>query len=93
MANTLRSALPNIEILSPENTADTRENVLSVREIAIVHSTRALAVFLQRGQNGDWPEETDSIGPDGTLSFESVDFGCPLSEVYADTPLGDEEQT
>jgi Uma2 family endonuclease len=86
-----------IEILSPGNTADTWENVWayctipSVREIAIIHSTRVLAELLRRGADGDWPEETETIGPSGTLSFESVGFSCALSEAYADTPLGDEE--
>jgi Uma2 family endonuclease len=84
-----------IEILSPGNTADTWENVWSyctipsVREIAIVHSTRVLAELLRRGQDGHWPEETEKIGPDGTLSFECIGFNCPLSEVYSETPLGD----
>jgi Uma2 family endonuclease len=86
-----------IEILSPGNTADTWENVWSyctipsVREIAIIHSTRVLAELLRRGPEGHWPEETEKIGPGGTLSFESIDFSCPLSEVYAETPLGNGE--
>jgi len=85
-----------IEILSPGNSADTWENVWSyctipsVREIAIVHSARVLAELLRRGPEGHWPEETEKIGPGGTLSFESVGFSCPLSEVYAETPLADE---
>jgi Uma2 family endonuclease len=86
-----------IEILSPGNTADTWENVWSyctipsVQEIAIVHSTRVFAELLRRGPDGHWPEETEKVGPGGTLAFESIGFGCPLSEVYAETPLGDEE--
>lgn len=83
-----------IEILSPTNVADTWENVWSyctipsVREIAVVHSTRVLAEILRRGPGGDWPEETEKIGPGGTLLFESIQFSCPLSEVYARTYLG-----
>ncbi len=84
-----------IAILSPGNAADTWQDVWSyctipsVREIAIVHSTRVLAELLRRGPDGHWPEETGKIGPGGTLSFESSGFSCALSEVYAETPLGD----
>jgi Uma2 family endonuclease len=83
-----------IEILSPGNSADTWENVWSyctipsVREIAIVHSTRVLVELLRCGPDGHWPEETEKIGPGGPLSFECIGFNCPLSEVYAETPLG-----
>ncbi|MGH7555082.1 MAG: Uma2 family endonuclease [Longimicrobiales bacterium] len=88
-----------IEILSPGNTADTWENVWSyctipsVREIAIVHSTRVLAELLRRGPDGHWPEETEKIEPGDLLSFECIGFSCPLAEVYAETPLGNEEPT
>jgi Uma2 family endonuclease len=88
-----------IEILSPGNSADTWQNVWSyctipsVREIAIVHSARVLAELLRRGPDGHWPEETEKIGPGGILSLESIGFGCRLSEVYAETPLGEEEPT
>jgi Uma2 family endonuclease len=84
-----------IETLSPGNTADTWENVWSyctipsVREIAIVRSTRILAQLLRRGPDGDWPEEAEEIGPGGMLVFESIGISCPLSEIYAETPLGD----
>jgi Uma2 family endonuclease len=85
-----------IEILSPSNTTDTRENVWSyctipsVREIAVVHSTRVLIEILRRGADGHWPEETEKIGPGGTLLFESIHFSCLLAEVYARTHLGRE---
>ena len=88
-----------IEILSPGNSADTWENVWSyctipsVREIAIVHSTRVLVEMLRRGPDGHWPEETEEIGEGGTLSFESIGFSCPLSEVYAQTHLGGSDTT
>jgi len=86
------------EILSPGNTADTWDNVWSyctipsVREIAIVHSTRTLVELLRRGPDGHWPEEPEEIGPDSTLRLESIDFACPLSDVYAQTHLGRETQ-
>ena len=84
-----------VEILSPGNSADTWENVWSyctipsVREIAIVHSTRVLVELLRRGPDGHWPEETEKMGLGRTLSFECIGFNCPPSEVYAETPLGD----
>src|SRR5262245_20892204 len=60
-----------IETRSAGNAADTWENVWSyctipsVREIAVVHSTRALVEFLRRGGDGHWPEEPEEIGPGG----------------------------
>ena len=86
-----------IEVLSPGNTADTWENVWSyctipsVREIVIVHSARVLVELLRRGAGGDWPEETEKIGEGGVLTLGSIGFNCPLSEIYAETPLGNEE--
>jgi Uma2 family endonuclease len=91
-------ALPDpvllIEILSPTNVAETGTNVWSyctipsVREIAIVHSTRVLAEVLRRGPDGHWPEETEKVRPGDTLSFASIQFSCPLADVYARTHLG-----
>jgi Uma2 family endonuclease len=90
-------ALPDpvvlIEVLSPSNAADTWDNVwayttvASVREIAVVHSTRIKAELLRRGADGRWPAEPDEIGADGTLRFESIAFSCPLSAAYAQTHL------
>jgi len=82
-----------IEILSPGNAADTWDNVWSyttipsVREIAIVHSTRVLAEVLRRAADGHWPEEPEEIGAGGTLKLESIGFACPLADVYAQTHL------
>lgn len=82
-----------IEILSPGNPADTWENVWSyttipsVREIAIVHSTRVLVELLRRAADGHWPEEPEETGPGGTLRLESIGFACPLADVYAQTHL------
>src|SRR5262245_45641431 len=81
-----------IEILTPDNTTDIWGNVWSyctipsVQEIAVVHSTRVLAELLRRGRDGRWPEEPEEIGPDGKLSFASIDLTCPLYDVYAQTP-------
>jgi Uma2 family endonuclease len=82
-----------IEVLSPTNTAETWENVWSyctipsVREIAVVHSTRVLVELLRRGPDANWPVP-ERIGGGGTLSFESIPFSCPLTDVYARTYLG-----
>jgi Uma2 family endonuclease len=82
-----------IEILSPGNTSDTWDNVWayatipSVREIAVVHSTRILVELLRRGPDGHWPAEPEEVGPGGTLRLESIAFSCPLSALYVQTHL------
>jgi len=86
-----------IEILSPSNANETRENVwsyrtiASVQEIIVVHSTRILAEVLRRGPDGQWPEEPEEIGMGGTLSLDSIGFACPLTDVYARTHLAGEQ--
>jgi Uma2 family endonuclease len=83
-----------IEILSPNNEADTWENVWayasipSVREILVVHSTRVAAELLQRRADGVWPEEPAPIGPADTLLLESIGLACPLVDLYAYTHRG-----
>jgi hypothetical protein len=62
-----------------------------VQEIAVVHSTRVLAELLRRGSDGHRPKQPEVIAPGNTLAFESIGFSCPLSEVYAQTHLGDDE--
>lgn len=82
-----------IEILSPGNVRATWDNVWayasipSVREILVVHSTRAAAELLRRGPDGSWPPEPEPITEGGTLRLESVDLACPLREIYARTYL------
>jgi Uma2 family endonuclease len=92
-----QQALPDpivlIEILSPSNARETWENVWSyttipsVREIAVVHSTRKLIDLLRRGADGHWPEEPEEIGPEGTVHLESIGFAGALAEVYGQTHL------
>jgi Uma2 family endonuclease len=85
-----------IEIRTPENAADVWDNVWayctipSLREIAVVHSTRVLAEVLRRRPHGHWPEDPDEIGPGGTLTLESIGLRCPLAEAYAQTHLARE---
>ncbi|MFZ1103778.1 MAG: Uma2 family endonuclease [Hyphomicrobiaceae bacterium] len=91
-------ALPDpvvlIEILSPSNAVDTWDNVWayttipSVREIAVVHSTRVAAELLRRDADGGWPAQPEQIDADGTLRLESIAFPCPLRAAYAQTHLG-----
>jgi Uma2 family endonuclease len=92
-----QQALPDpialIEVLSPGNAADTWDNVWayttipSVREIAVVHSTRVLAEVLRRGEDGHWPVAPEQIGADGALRLESIGVAFVLREAYAQTHL------
>jgi Uma2 family endonuclease len=91
--HTLPDPVLLIEILSPGNTADTWDNVWSyttipsVREIAVVHSTRVLVELLRRDAEGHWPPEPEEIGPGGTLCLESIGYAGPLAHIYAQTHL------
>jgi len=90
---TLPDPIALIEILSPGNASDTWDNVWSyttipsVREIAVVHSTRVFVELLRRGADGSWPAEPEEIGPGDTLRLDSIDFACALPEIYAQTHL------
>jgi Uma2 family endonuclease len=59
----------------------------SVREIAVVHSTRVLVELLRRGADGSWPEEPEEIGSGASLRLDSIGFACALADVYAKTHL------
>src|SRR5215207_9669637 len=90
-------ALPDpiliIEILSPSNERETRENVWayatipSLREILLVRSTEIAAELLRRQDDGAWPEQPEAIGPTGELILSSVDYRAPLAAFYEDTHL------
>jgi Uma2 family endonuclease len=92
-----QQALPDpialVEVLSPGNATDTWDNVWayttipSVREIAVVHSTRVLAEVLRRDANGEWPQQPEQIGVDGALHLESIGVAFPLRDAYAQTHL------
>jgi Uma2 family endonuclease len=93
-----QQALPDpialIEVLSPGNAADTWDNVWayttipSVREIAVVHSTRVLAEVLRRSADGHWPEAPEEVGGDDALRLASIGVAFALREAYAQTYLG-----
>lgn len=82
-----------IEILSPSNEVDTRQNVWtyttipSVREILVLHSTRIAAELLRRGAGASWPENPDPVGPMDQLTLESIGLTVPLAALYARTHL------
>jgi Uma2 family endonuclease len=80
-----------LEVLSPSNEAETRENVWAyttiptVREILLVRSTHVAAELIRREPDGSWPATSISIGEHDWLRLESIDFGCELSAVYEGT--------
>jgi Uma2 family endonuclease len=82
-----------IEILSPGNTKDTRDNVWayttipSVQEILVVHSTVVRAELLRRADNGDWPEDPDIIEAGGTIVLASIGATFAIADAYAGTHL------
>jgi Uma2 family endonuclease len=83
-----------IEILSPSNEADTRANVWayttipSVVEILLVRTASMEAELLRRGADGSWPAEPDTVGADGILRLDSIEFAEPLRSAYRTTALG-----
>ena len=82
-----------VEILSPGNEPDTWENVWayasipSVQEILVVQSTRIGVELLRRGPDRSWPEEPEGTDAKGTLRLETIDFTCPVLELYVGTHL------
>ena len=82
-----------IEVLSPSNKRQTRENVWayasmeSVRDILLVESTRPGAELWVRDASGAWPAGPMQLGPDATLTLESIAFSRPLIDLYASTHL------
>jgi Uma2 family endonuclease len=90
-------ALPDpiliIEILSPSNETETRDNVWayttipSVREILLVRSTDIAAELLRREADQTWPGQPQVIEPVGDAALDSIAFPVPLGELYTDTYL------
>jgi Uma2 family endonuclease len=86
---TLPDPILLIENLSPGNARDTWDNVWvyatipGVRGIVIVHATRVLAEVLRLGLDRIWPEETDKVRRQDTLRLDSIDFACPMPDIYA----------
>jgi Uma2 family endonuclease len=90
-------ALPDpiliIEILSPSNEAETRENVWAyttipaAREILLVRSTDIGAELFRRQDDGNWPEQPVPIGKDDGVFLDSIGFRAKLGDFYEDTHL------
>jgi Uma2 family endonuclease len=90
-------ALPDpiliIEILSPSNEAETRENVWayvtipSVREILLVRSTDIGAELFRRQSDGNWSEQPGLIGKDDDAVLDSIGYRARLGDFYEDTHL------
>lgn len=82
-----------VEILSPSNESETRENVWAyttiptVREILLVRSTRVAAELIRREADGSWPTDSQPISADAVLVLKSLDFSCPLTAIYENTHL------
>ena len=82
-----------VEVLSPGNQDGTRDNVRayttlpSVREIAVLHSTRILAEVHRRGPDGAWRPGPEAVGPGGRLHLPSAALDCAIEDAYADTWL------
>ena len=80
-----------VEILSPSNAADTWDNVRnfmtlpSMREIAIVHSTRVFAELLVRDAAGAWPEDPVGLAGTDVLRLDSIAFEMPVASAYRGT--------
>ena len=82
-----------IEVLSPGNQDDTRDNarayatLASVQEVAVVHSTRVLVEVHRRGQDGAWLPNPELVEPGDRLRLLSVGLDCTIEAVYRTTWL------
>jgi Uma2 family endonuclease len=82
-----------VEILSPGNSDDTRDNVRayatlpSVHEIVVVHTGRLLGEVHRRDPMSAWQADPELVGPGERLRLPSIGLDCPLDEVYANTWL------
>ncbi len=82
-----------IEILSPNNEAETLANVWafatipSVREILLVRTAQIGAELLRRTPDSAWPETPEMLGTGDTLILPSVGFTVPLAALYRTTTL------
>ena len=90
---TIKDPLLIVEILSPGNEAETRENVWayatipSVSEILLVRSTEIGAELLRRQADGSWPAEPQLLTAADEVTLVSLDFSGPLAAFYRDTYL------
>lgn len=79
-----------IEILSPNNQAETWANVWtyttipSVREILVLRTAIVGADLLRRNEDGSWPDKPQVI-LDGDVTLESIGFTFALTAAYRTT--------
>lgn len=89
-AQVLEEPIVVIEILSPNNQAETWANVWtyttipSVREILILRTAVIGAELLRRSDDGSWPNRPESLG-EGEIDLHSIGFRVRLSEIYRTT--------
>jgi Uma2 family endonuclease len=82
-----------IEVLSPGNTDDTRDNVRayatlpSVREIAVVHSAPIFAEIHRRDDAGVWKADPEFVGSGEHFRLISAGLDCKVDTIYARTWL------
>ncbi|HET9019293.1 MAG TPA: Uma2 family endonuclease [Acetobacteraceae bacterium] len=82
-----------VEILSPNNYAETRANLWtyttlpSVAEILVVNVARIEAELLRRGADGTWPEQPVILRDGDMLTLASIGLSLPLRAVYRTTSL------
>jgi len=82
-----------VEILSPGNQDDTRDNLRayatlpSVTEMVLLKSARLLAEIYRRDARGVWLPDPDIIEAGGRLVLASVGLDCPLEDAYRGTWL------
>ena len=88
-----------IEVLSPGNQDDTRDNVRaystlpSVQEIAVVHSVRILAEIHRRDAAGVWLPEPEYVWAGARLRLPSVGLDCAIEDAYQGTWLAPSAET
>lgn len=81
-----------VEILSPNNQAETYANVWayttipSVKEILVLKTAAIGAELLRRGPDGTWPENPLRVDS-GDLTLESIGFSRSLASAYRTTRL------
>ena len=82
-----------VEVLSPGNQDDTRDNVWayatlpSVQEIVVLHSTRVLAEVHRRDPAGAWLPDPAYSGLGERLSLASVELDGAVEDAYRSTWL------
>jgi Uma2 family endonuclease len=83
-----------VEVLSPSNQDATWDSIgalaglVSLTEILVVQSTFIEAQVYRRDAAGAWPTVPETTTAGGTIRLASIDLNLPISEVYADTLVG-----